>query len=859
MAKNVIELGNRGIVYEDYTNFANSIFEGVYKKAEEYVCEIVNSNIELEQLKRHGNDFRNKEQVDNIIAFIGRRGTGKTSSMLSFMEGLKDHNKNGKKTLKQDRENEWRFIGLEWIEASLLEKNQDIFEMILIKMFGEFQKKAREIYGRGKSTLDEKNKDLYQKFEGVYRQILQLKNKNAVYETDSVLTVLRDLSRGSTVREEFADLIKAYVSFIDDVNNREFGKTKTYLVVAIDDIDVNLKSGYEILEQVHRYLMVPGLIVLTAINLEEMLLCCQKQYVDDYWKLKKISKGLELEKRAKKMSEEYLEKILPPYRRVYLPSLKKQDYFLDNKKKVKIDRTEYDSIKEGMFHLIQKRTGVFYDALGKKRHFIESVTLRRLDTNYELYRGMEALPKKTKKDYLQIYDENYHKVLDDILFRFAIEGLPEKEYKILMDWSKEDVLRRGEEIVEDVTSVAEYLSDRQQKYIPIVKDYKNFGYSYGQLLRSLYLMGRMWDYHPESGRKRIYNKKLVHILLKQYTVTLSWIFEHYLLEEDEKKPKYRNMLNELLNGSIVGSWGKEIGPKIGRIGQENQTKQIEDSCLGAVQGIKLTDLFLYRGKKDDSLESLCKKWSWEDCENFMAAEEFQSIIITIFFLQNIVECPAGLNGSYSFFIKSKDKGADEEISSISLNGGRADYDIFNFVNDSFHYREVLKGIYIAFTEAVFDKSENKGGFARDSIKNQVEIFMQKQENCEESILNKFIEWEKESGGFAIPVYNMDITYNLIKRLIYKYDYGVTDKKIEPSEVYKIIKNIFKKIKEELKKQDSYYKKDCQSHFADYFEKCPIIQCILKDNENKYQNSFLHFFEGEHSQAPAEALEANSEE
>lgn len=851
MVETIIKLGHKGIVYEDYAEFDKSIFESVYREAKKYVYQIVMDNIQLEQSENYGNNFRNKEQVDNIIAFIGRRGTGKTSAMLSFMEGLKDHNKNGNKMLEQDSKNEFRFIGFEWIEASLLEKDEDIFETILIKMFGEFQKKAKDIYGRGRSYLEQKNKELCQMFETVYKRILQMKNKDAVYQTDSVLTALRDLSRGSSVREEFAELIKVYISFMNGINERERECRKTYLVVAIDDIDVNIENGYEILDQIHRYLMVPGLIVLVAINFEEMLLCCEKHYVDAYSNLVKVNWDIEFEKRSKQISEEYLEKVLPPYRRVYLPSLKKKDYFIKSKNSVKIDMDKYKSIKEGIFKLIWKRTGVYYDALGKKRHFMESSTLRNLETNYELFHGMKELPKQSDENYLQIYDENYHKVLNDILFRFALECLPEREYNLFMLWNEEEILRRGEEIVENVTSNIRYLAEKQKKYEKIVKDYEEFPYSYGQLLRSLYLMGHMWDYNEKKGRKRIYDKKLVHVLLEQYTVTLSWVYEHYLLEEANEKMRYRNILDELLSGSIVGTWGKEIGPKVG-----NSFNLSEDACLGEVQKIKLNDWYFNIEKNADMINRLCERWSWESCAEFMCGDDFLNIIITIFFLRNIDKSSTGENGTYSFLIKSGNKGSQEGGDSrISLNGEAADYGIFNFVNNSFHYEETLRDIYVAFAEAMFQVSKNKGNFEKSLIGDKVDEFLVQEKKKSGSLLNEFVQWDNKGGSLALPIYNMDITYNLVKRLINKYDYGIKEERIELDDVYNIIKNIFDVIKKELKRQDDFYN-GCESIFAKHFEECPIVRRICQDDNNKYQNIFLYFFENDYKQKPKEAEIAN---
>ena len=78
----VISTSHRGIVYENRKDFSDSIFQQVYKRAYLQVQESV-----LLQLSKKNNSKRN-EDSDNLITFIGRRGTGKSSAMLSFMNAL---------------------------------------------------------------------------------------------------------------------------------------------------------------------------------------------------------------------------------------------------------------------------------------------------------------------------------------------------------------------------------------------------------------------------------------------------------------------------------------------------------------------------------------------------------------------------------------------------------------------------------------------------------------------------------------------------------------------------------------------------------------------------------------------------
>lgn len=277
----IIEVGHaKGIVYEEYTGFETSIFKNVYARAKALTKQIIDRNEELQALNGHGNDFRNKEQVENTIAFLGRRGTGKTSAMLSFMEGLKDHYK--AHDVIEDDNKKYNFISLEWIDASFLEDNEDIFVMILAKMFGELLKYHDKIGMDRDRAVEYDFRNLYQQFEKIYRRISNLKRKEEVYNEELPVDFLKDLSRSTEVRSDFRGLVRDFIRFVVEVEGIKESSNDTYVVIAVDDIDLNIERGYDILETIHKYLMVPGVIVLVALNYEEMMLSCEKHYIKNW-------------------------------------------------------------------------------------------------------------------------------------------------------------------------------------------------------------------------------------------------------------------------------------------------------------------------------------------------------------------------------------------------------------------------------------------------------------------------------------------------------------------------------------------------------------------------------------------------
>ncbi|MCD7977239.1 MAG: hypothetical protein LUG51_08785 [Tannerellaceae bacterium] len=118
-------------VIEEAAKFDTSIFSSVYTKAKE----LINTYLETLQAGKPKN---------NIIGFVGDRGSGKTSCMLSVKEAL----------IKGEKE--WgagtRFLEIEMIDPSFFEEDCNILELILAKFFVWFKEQTLKEELGGKNT-----------------------------------------------------------------------------------------------------------------------------------------------------------------------------------------------------------------------------------------------------------------------------------------------------------------------------------------------------------------------------------------------------------------------------------------------------------------------------------------------------------------------------------------------------------------------------------------------------------------------------------------------------------------------------------------------------------------------------------
>src|SRR5699024_8414542 len=161
---------------------------------------------------------------------------------------------------------------------------EDSFEYILAKMLRDVLDLDDEMRESGYQSYE--IRELHQDFSSIYGKVLNLKNRSS-QQADSdrmSISLLRDLARSSDLRREFEELIQRYLQLKLNREKRPGLKSveDTYLVVAIDDMDMNVESGFEILEKIQRYLKVKSLIVLLAINHEQMRVCCEKHFSKMY-------------------------------------------------------------------------------------------------------------------------------------------------------------------------------------------------------------------------------------------------------------------------------------------------------------------------------------------------------------------------------------------------------------------------------------------------------------------------------------------------------------------------------------------------------------------------------------------------
>lgn len=328
-----IDCVNR-VKLEKVQEFPESIFSDVYWNAHMQIERIMAQNDSRGE-DSEAEQFCTGNEISNVIAFVGERGMGKSSAMLSYAYFLKQYpsniqgwnnesfwfTKNGEKLTNLS------FYVLSKVDVAIL-TNESLFDVVLAKMWTAFSNKPDDKNGNDANfnrTAESFNL-IKRAYTLYYKDEKQNKNLTSVKQ-------LQELSRSLALREEFANLVFSFLGCML-VDNRIGGKNR-YLVIPIDDLDLASEKTMAILEQLRIFLSVPQVIILTTVDIEKLLLCSNKKFSDEL-----ICRDImdESEKYLiRQYSNQYIAKVLPRNSRINMPKYGGESasrYVLDYKKYV---------------------------------------------------------------------------------------------------------------------------------------------------------------------------------------------------------------------------------------------------------------------------------------------------------------------------------------------------------------------------------------------------------------------------------------------------------------------------------------------------------------------------------------------
>ena len=345
----------------------------------------------------------------NVIGFSGERGYGKTRTMLSFAHILKKELGSHYHSLEHKQwdylagfsdddckmlENT-RFIVIPPISPSVLEEKQNILHVILTKLYHHAEEliKKQNHYSQIQGQEEWRYK-LHQTFQYCYSGINGIKHSPKTESGD--LMELQDLDDGLELRRHFYDLVQQLLSY--------YGKQDVYLVLQLDDADSQIKNGFEVMEDVRKYLQIPNLIILMSADMDMMHDVIRQDHQRQFPDRKDDEV---LQKKLTRICRKYIDKLIPPSYMIYLPALDQSIHHYSDIKLKYVDKDEKPVFpwaeQEGMdlqdmlLMLIYRKTGIVFTRHTGYVHNIIPTTIRGLNHFLHMLSKMQDIPAVESK------------------------------------------------------------------------------------------------------------------------------------------------------------------------------------------------------------------------------------------------------------------------------------------------------------------------------------------------------------------------------------------------------------------------------------------------------------------------------
>lgn len=326
-----------------------SIFSNQYKKS----LYTLDSYFAL----HYGKANEGIEDASNVFAFIGERGSGKTSCMMSIARLL---NKEEKSDVfdKYTHLKDTRFKSLDLIEPSFFDEYNNIISLVVSQIYSLFRDKRNGIKEKS-SEIEQKERRIIQCLDRVQRslsQVLDAEN-NKPEDIDGLV----HLAAAVNLRDDIHKLVDSTLEYL--------GCEGGVLLVPIDDIDLNSAQATAMIEQIRKYLVNKNIVILMALKLDQLSQLKKQQYIKDY---ETLIENKEIRMDAiNEMTERYISKLIPTSQRIYQPDpdtylFSPVTIVLENKEELK-----FPTVRQSVTELIFRKTRyLFYNSPGNTNYVV---------------------------------------------------------------------------------------------------------------------------------------------------------------------------------------------------------------------------------------------------------------------------------------------------------------------------------------------------------------------------------------------------------------------------------------------------------------------------------------------------------
>jgi len=285
------------------------------------VIELINSRIDRASSQKDSDKDKNsKPRYNDTISILGSRGSGKTSFLLSLLKHYKPNNDNDNEKDK----NKDNIEVLDIIDPTLIEEKGHVFLTIISLIEESVCKKLKlndcstndAIYYQKKDWKDKLRKlaDGLPSMDGVGLGMDDTNWQDSEFIMDKGL---KSVKAAKDLEANFNDLVAYALKILG----------KEAFIVTLDDIDVDFRKGWPVLETIRKYLTSPQIIVLLSGDLKLYSKAVRKQQWKNFGKallvneVDKLQKEHEYNDLVTELENQYLLKVIKPENRIRLTTL----------------------------------------------------------------------------------------------------------------------------------------------------------------------------------------------------------------------------------------------------------------------------------------------------------------------------------------------------------------------------------------------------------------------------------------------------------------------------------------------------------------------------------------------------------
>lgn len=780
---------------------------------------------------------------ENIIAFLGERGSGKTTAMEEFcrilvslsdqreLEWWLQHTIPEKNIQTQLEHEKFFFHVFPRIDASMLENKEDLFEMIMSNLFKFFQCRVKNGYGveqYGKGCYDE----IIELFEDILSGYYAIRDSREEEYVGSYISKIQHVSLSLELQEKIDRLI-GEIFGEDDTSSRSY-----YLVIVLDDLDLNIEHGFDMLKQLQKYFASPHIIITFSADYAQLNEICWVHFMKAFSSEKSHVIEEKVEDKCRELGKDYIGKALPISKRMHMPNLNSDTrsvFVLDSSNK------NGDTVKQYVMKTIARKMKIYYDINGKKRHYIEPDNIRGL-VNYhrlleELYEidfdaweqsGMDSEESKT---FMEQYDQNHERINMDIANRMANKFLSNDQKKEFDQWLQIRLERRPESASffmghmldsgnadsEEWTDMEIFLNESEHRKNEYAQNDSNKDYSYGELLQRIY----------EYGRVKPQNKAYVKCVLASLTsemVREKICFSKNLNEKRREEAKYT--LLELAGKSFGNAWLGEMMPVrwIGSYERRNLGFQTVTGGRRMRRPICQIPADIFGTNNEKTRQEI--EQVIQTVEKILDKNKFVRSMEWLFSFLNLPIrkiFPLRLHIGEVENVASKTGVEEKYILQLEFENINIKCGILEFIPKTLSFSEYLEMFYDSLSQMLTDAVVDKLGTIAPGEKKKIR--------------QSFRSWIKKKSLFAsskkdivliFPFYQVDFAYNILKRTRRE----LIEDNPETCEKYEwisYVKKVYQKLIEKMEDEEREYEKiGIKLDYSERFAKFPIVKTILEE-------------------------------